>query len=90
MIRMIDTRGGEGVESTFYYRFEGGQLKLQIDLVNAWGDYYQAYDIDRVGLGTPITKAEYDRVKAEMEGDGQVVEIDWKPLAEYGRPSEED
>jgi hypothetical protein len=41
-------------------------------------------DIDRVGLGTPITKAEYDRAKAEMEGNGQVVEIDWSPWRNGG------
>jgi len=35
--------------------------------------------------GTPITKAEFDRVQKEFEGDGQTVELDWKPLAEYGR-----
>ncbi|MCL2299140.1 MAG: hypothetical protein FWC27_03210, partial [Firmicutes bacterium] len=32
-----------------------------------------------------ITKAEFDRLKNEFEGDGQTVELDWKPLAEYGR-----
>jgi hypothetical protein len=37
------------------------------------------------GAVTPITQAEFDRVQNEMEGDGQVVELDWKPLAEYGR-----
>jgi len=31
-----------------------------------------------------ITKAEFDRVQKEMKGNGQMVEFDWKPLAEYG------
>jgi hypothetical protein len=32
-----------------------------------------------------LSPNEFDRVKQEFEDDGQVVEIDWKPLAEYGR-----
>jgi len=26
-----------------------------------------------------------DTLQKEFEGDGEVVELDWKPLAEYGR-----
>jgi len=33
--------------------------------------------------GTPITKEEFDRVQKEMEGDGQVVALNWRPLSEY-------
>ena len=75
----------EGVLNYNYYRFEGGELKWQITLRNDFGQYYRnKRDVDP-SSGTPITKAEYDRLKKEIEGDGQVVELDWKPLAEYGR-----
>jgi len=70
----------------YYYRFENGELKHQIMLIDNTffneNDYFSNKDPMK---RTPITKAEFDRVKKEMEGDGQVVELDWKPLAEYGR-----
>jgi len=66
----------------YYFRFENGELKLQIMLIDDMGRYFSNKDPMK---RTPITKSEFDRVKKEMEGDGQVVELDWKPLAEYGR-----
>jgi len=75
----------------YYYRFVDGELKFQTLLIYEQGDeYLQAtYSrinvIDRPSPSTPITKAEFDRLQKEFEGDGQVVELDWKPLAEYGR-----
>jgi len=67
-----------------YYRFEDGELKLQIILLDsAFGIEY--YRREYGNNDVPITNEEFDRVQKEMEGDGQVVELDWKPLAEYGR-----
>jgi len=67
-----------------YYRFEAGVLKERAWLARTnEGDHYRFYPNDNAKH--PIAKEEYDRVKAEMEGDGQVVELDWKPLTEYGR-----
>lgn len=64
-----------------YYKFEDGELKVY-RLKNCLGDYY--WSIPEVE-DPPITKEEFDRAQKEFEGDGQVVEIDWKPLAEFGR-----
>ena len=67
-----------------YLRFEDGELRRQASLGIDYGEYVRIYTengYERV----PITKAEFDRLQKEMEGDGQVVDLDWKPLAEYGR-----
>jgi len=65
-----------------YYGFENGVLTYQAGLLDEGNSYYCCFpDASRNSL----TKAEFDRVKKEFEGDGQVVELDWKPLAEYGR-----
>jgi len=64
-----------------YYRFEAGELNPQTELYE-----YRSIRIDPVTRKEiPLTDEEFDRVQKEMEGDGQVVELDWKPLAEYGR-----
>ena len=66
----------------YYFRFEDGELKRYATLMT---------DGERFGCsfatadGDIIPKAEFDRVQKEFEGDGQTVELDWKPLAEYGR-----
>jgi len=73
----------DGALSNNYYRFENGELKFQTRLLNDLGEYFRFFAYQ--GTRTPITKAEYDRVQKEFEGDGQVIELDWKPLAEYGR-----
>ena len=64
-----------------YYRLKDGEIK-NTAVVKEDGKYY-SFTIG--GPITPITKAEYKRVQKEMEGDGQIVELEWKPLAEYGR-----
>ncbi|MCL2299096.1 MAG: hypothetical protein FWC27_02980, partial [Firmicutes bacterium] len=72
-----------------YHRFEDGELRWQTTLIDNYdpqfdiGQYY-CVDVPDDPQKT-ITKAEFDRVRNEFEGDGQVVELDWKPLAEYGR-----
>jgi len=73
-----------------YYRFEGGEIKGQLCLKRRLEHerYRREYDYSKdpvVATDIPITKAEFDRLRKEFEGDGQVVELDWKPLAEYGR-----
>ncbi|MCL2141184.1 MAG: hypothetical protein FWH42_05960 [Dehalococcoidia bacterium] len=74
-----------GAPRVAYYRFIDGVLKRQITLLDDFGQYYR-YDmyVDQFP-GASITKEEFDRVQKEMEGDGQVVELDWKPLAEWGQ-----
>jgi len=82
--------GGESGSGIFheYYRFEDGSLKLQTGISE-----YNSIDKDERGRfqsfpdgrRIDITEEEFERVRKEFEGDGQVVELDWKPLAEYGR-----
>jgi len=70
----------------YYYRFENGSLRRQTMLVD--GSHYfdtEYFRSDDPMSRTRITKAEFDRLQKEFEGDGQTVELDWKPLAEYGR-----
>jgi len=68
-----------------YYRFKKGELKRLIGLLDEYGNYFTSSGSLETYKKTPITKQEFDRVQKEMEGDGQTVELDWKPLAEYGR-----
>ena len=65
-----------------YYRFEDGEFRLQIRLIDDFGEYYRSHGYH--ASREPITKEEFERLKQELEGDGQVVELDWKPLAEFG------
>jgi len=73
----------EGVPIFNYYRFEAGIAKPLAEIFTVNGDYYSRDPVTKNERS--ITKEEYDRVKKEMEGDGQVVELDWRPLAEYGQ-----
>ena len=66
-----------------YYWLEDGEIK-NIATIEEEGKYYK-FVINELYPGTPISKAEFDRLQKEMEGDGEVVELDWKPLAEYGQ-----
>ena len=70
----------------YYFRFEGKEIKHKMMLIdNTYfieNDFFSNKDPMK---RTPITKAEFDHLQKEMEGDGQVVELDWKPLAEYGK-----
>jgi len=82
-IRVNDFDGGRWV--FFYYRFEDGELKFQTGLVaRDYDNYYSRFD-EWGGPSRVITKGKFDRLQKEFEGDGQLVELDWKPLAEYGR-----
>ena len=80
--------GGEdayGELSICYYRCKDGELRAQVVLIDERGSYFRSNGTYENFKKFPITKEEYDRVQKEFEGDGQVVELDWKPLAEYGR-----
>jgi len=66
-----------------YLHFENGELKYWAGLSIQHGEYFRYNPIAK--QETPITKAEFNHLQKEFEGDGQVVELDWKPLAEYGR-----
>ena len=69
-----------------YYRFEDGVLKrhTSIGYEANEGSYRMCRDFSSGILQeTTITKEEYDRVQKEMEGDGQVVKLDWKPVTDY-------
>ena len=90
--------GSFGVSTNSYYRFdEEGQLKLIMKL-DSYGDYRGLFRVDPTGekkdfdfYFTPdgtevhISQKKFERLKEEIEGDGEVVDLDWKPLAEYGR-----
>ena len=84
LIRRTEVGEGGGPFSTSYYRLEDGKLKLQKFLVDDWGEYYIRDTVD-LSKKTPLTKEEFDHLKAETEDNAQVVELDWKPLAEYGK-----
>jgi hypothetical protein len=70
-----------------YFRLINGELIYQTMLVQGIdsedGKYYLCYP--NLPERFPLSKEEYERLKQEYEGDGQVVELDWKPLAEWGR-----
>ena len=83
-IRSIINLDGPELQLFNYYRIEDGNLKLQIQL-RAQPDYYKHYKNEEDTSGILITKAEFDRLQKELEGDGQEVELDWKPLAEFER-----
>jgi hypothetical protein len=72
----------EGQSCIYYYRFEDGELKRQTGLIVELDDYFRYTGND--WPGAPLSKKEFERLQKKFEGDGQVVEIDWKPLAEYG------
>ena len=81
----IRTRSVVDEEWLRYYRFEDGELKEQAWLVRGIdsneGKYYRFFSDDPIKH--PLTEEEYERLKMEFEGDGETVELDWKPLAEY-------
>jgi len=76
---------GRGIS---FYRIEDGELKHQACLVcninvfdweeQVFNDEYFHSLKDEGEI--PITKDEFDRLQKEYEGDGQVVELDWRPL----------
>jgi len=78
-----------------YYCFVDEELKLQATLIKQlqvfdWDNqvyYDEFFRVSENGEwpGTSLTKEEFEQAMKELEGDGQVVVIDWKPLAEYER-----
>ena len=86
---------GDGSKLCYWgYRFEDGQLKLQMKLARSMSfdghdysyegnAYFRGNVEDAAGKDTPIGYEEYERLWKEFAGDGQSIEIDWKPLAAY-------
>ena len=81
-----------------YYGFEDGELKLQACVLdqNEWYDWwldtqvsdppfppYTLIDPDPEKEDIPLAKEKFEQSRKEMEGDGEVVELEWIPLAEY-------
>lgn len=74
--------GTPNYTSYAYFRYSNGELEF----INALMHYKSTgYFLDSENRSTPITEEEFNRMRAEIEGDAQVVEIDWKPLESYGR-----
>ena len=70
-----------------YYSYAAGKLEFLYALRYYADDdsrHLVTYEGDQC-TDTPITEEEFNRLRAEIEGDAQVVEIDWKPLESYGR-----
>ena len=76
----IEGQSEIGTQLCRYLRFEEGELKLLVILRDEQGSYSKGFN-ERI----PITREEYDRLRKEYEGDGQLAALDWKPLEEYGR-----
>jgi hypothetical protein len=81
---------GSGLENVFesiYYCFGNGELKLQDEIRDQDGKYFRwilsVYPLE--DPLEPLTKQQYDALVKKYEGNGKVVELDWKPVAEYGR-----
>jgi len=90
-----------GVGSGGWYRFEDGQLKYIVSIGEYWDEnglysgYYRRdpagdesdffFDFVPDGTEVPITDEECRRLSVELRGDNERAELDWKPLAEYGR-----
>ena len=80
----------------FYYRLEGGEFKCEAWLFDDVGYqqwlelggqeeenkslYSQKYQ-DKEDV--PLTKEEFEQIQKDMEGGGQIVELDWTPLFKY-------
>jgi len=66
-----------------YFRFESGILRLKTGLGEDYG-VFNHYDYASK-TDTLISKEEFELLEKKFDGNGQIVELDWKPLAEYGR-----
>jgi len=80
-----------------YYCFEDGQLRLaaglggyedvsgyfRVDPTDGERDFFFGFVPD--GTEVPINDEECRRLVKEFVGDWEPAELDWKPLAEYGR-----
>lgn len=95
---VISTGQSDGV--VWYYRFEEGQLKLiaGLGMYANWGDKSGGFRVDPTsgdsdfffdfipdGTEIPIGPDEYNAMIDEFLGDREPADLDWKPLAEYGR-----
>ena len=67
-----------------YYRFRDGKLNFYalLELNDEEFNHHCTYADGKRFL---ITYEEYKRLTNEIEGDGQEVQLDWKPLADYGK-----
>jgi len=100
MIKMLKTgyictEKLNGMGTNGYYCFEDGQLKLvaglgvddhgyfRVDPTGEKRDYF--FDFIPDGTEVRVVEEEARRLAEGFWGDGQTVELDWKPLAEYGR-----
>lgn len=94
----IRTEKLNGTPTKGYYHFENGQLKLvaglgyygdingsvfRVDPSGTERDYF--FDFIPDGTEVPITAEEGRRLVKAFNGDWEPAELDWKPLAEYGR-----
>ena len=78
---ITDENGFESVND--YYRFENGTLKLYNRIIAGFGIFFH---IDADGNKISITEEEYVRfANEEYESGGGIAQLEWKPLAEYGR-----
>ena len=68
-------------QACYYYQFEEGKLKFQIELISR----YERGNLRTYADEISITKEEYEHLKKKFEGDGKFAALDWCPLAEYGR-----
>ena len=73
-----------------YYQFENGELVLKTRLLGIGDSDYDIeyrHDINENGnwQSKSITEEEFEQMQKEIEGDGQTVELDWRPLAEWGK-----
>lgn len=79
---VLRLRGGGW--SNLYSHFVNGKLEYYGILTGGEdGSFMHCYVADGVSKDEKITKAEYDRLKKEIEGDGTVVKLDWKRYDEY-------
>ena len=80
---------GEFDSGVQYFQFENGELKFKTSL---YLNFMADLDINRCYFRHDagdeiknITKEEFEQMPKEVEGDGQTVELDWRPLAEWGQ-----
>ena len=91
MIRCEDFRDDWGSRVIRYAYLEDGKLKdytslRKNDLIYApflenEYEYFVRDNNEYIG----ITEEEFEQMQKEIEGDGQTVELDWRPLAEWGQ-----
>ena len=79
---------GEFDNGVKYFRFKNGELKFQSLLYYDFMMYLNIHYFRRDAgdeQEREITKEEFEQMQKEIEGDSQVVELDWRPLAEWGQ-----